>query len=251
VFDGDYLTVGVGYAYGPGYEGSDSYVAFPVAGLQGRLGGFTLSPRPAGLALDLINEASDSKIAFNLGPVARARFDRTKQIRDPAVLALGTRDMAVEVGGAAGVSISRITNPYDSLSFGVDVRKDVAGAHDGTVIQPSIMFLTPLAASTAVVLNISAEHVDDKYARYYFDVTPAGSRASGLPTYTARAGWKNATASLITFYDLDGNLANGGFALVGGVSYSRLLGNFARSPIVSLRGAKDQFLLGAGLAFTF
>ncbi len=251
VFDGDYLTIGAGYAYGPGYEGSDSYVAFPVLGVQGRLAGFTLSPRPAGLALDLINEGRDRKIGFNLGPVARARFDRNKQVRDPAVLALGKRDVAIEVGGTAGISINRITNPYDSLSFGVDVRKDVGGAHDGTVIQPTISFLTPLAASTAVVFNISAEHVDDKYAHYYYDVTPAGSLASGLPTYTARAGWKNATTSLITMYDLDGNLANGGFALVGAVSYSRLLGNFARSPIVSLRGAKDQFLIGAGIAFTF
>ncbi|MGF7171503.1 outer membrane scaffolding protein for murein synthesis (MipA/OmpV family) [Sphingobium xanthum] len=251
VFDGDYLTIGAGLAFGPGYEGSDSYVAFPVAGLQGRLAGFTISPRPAGLALDLINEPRDSRISFNLGPVARGRFDRTKQIRDPAVIALGKKDTAVEVGGTAGFSINRITNPYDSLSFGVDVRKDVAGAHRGTIVQPTVTFLTPLATSFAVALNVSADHVDSSYAHYYFDVTPAGAIASGLPAYTARAGWKSASTSLITFYDLDGNLANGGFALVGGLSYSRLLGNFARSPIVSLRGSKDQFLLGAGIAFTF
>jgi outer membrane scaffolding protein for murein synthesis (MipA/OmpV family) len=251
VFDGDYLTVGAGAAYVPGYEGSDSYVVTPVLGLQGRLGGFTISPRPAGAAIDLINEPSDAKIAFNLGPVTRVRFDRTKQIRDPAVSALGVLKTAIEVGATAGFSIGRITNPYDSLSFGADIRWDVNGAHKGRVIQPTITYLTPLAASFAVVLNVSAEHVDDKYAHYYYDVTPVGAAASGLPVYSARGGWKSAGASLVTFYDLDGNLANGGFALVGGLSYSRMLGNIARSPIVAQRGSKNQFMLGAGVAYTF
>lgn len=251
VFDGDYLMVGVGAAYGPGYEGSDSYVAFPVAGFQGRLLGLTVSPRPAGAAIDLVNEPGDRKIAITFGPVARARFDRNKQIRDPAVLALGKRDVAIEVGGTAGVAFNRITNPYDSLSFGVDVRKDVAGAHDGLIVQPSIGFLTPLSTGIGVMANVSADHVSDEYAHYYFDVTPAGAAASGLPRYTARGGWKSAAASLITMFDLDNNLANGGFSIVTGVSYSRLLGNFARSPIVSLRGEKNQFLMGAGIAFTF
>lgn len=251
VFDGDYLMVGVGYAYGPGYEGSDSYVAFPIAGFQGRLLGFTVSPRPAGAAIDLISEPSDRKIAFTFGPVARARFDRNRQIRDPAVLALGTRDVAIEVGGTAGVSFNRITNPYDSLSFGVDVRKDVAGAHDGVIVQPNIGYLTPLSTGIGVMATISADHVSDNYARYYFDVTPAGSAASGLPRYTARGGWKNASASLITMFDLDNNLANGGFSIVTGISYSRLLGNIADSPVVAIRGSRNQFLMGAGLAFTF
>jgi outer membrane protein len=251
VFDGDYLTIGAGGAYVPGYEGSDSYVVTPVVGLQGRLGGFTISPRPAGAAVDLINEPSDAKISFSLGPVTRVRFDRTKQIRDPAVSALGVLKTAIEVGANAGVSIGRITNPYDSLSFGADVRWDVNGAHKGMVIQPTITYLTPLSTSFAVVLNITAEHVDDKYAQYYYGVTPGGSAASGLPVYSAHAGWKNAGASLVTFYDLDGNLANGGFALVGGLSYSRMLGDIAKSPIVAQRGSRNQFMLGAGVAYTF
>jgi outer membrane scaffolding protein for murein synthesis (MipA/OmpV family) len=250
-FDGDYLTVGVGGAYGPGYEGSDSYVFFPVGAVQGRLGGIGISPRPAGVALDLINDPVDSKVTFNFGPVARGRFDRTRQIRDPIVQALGKRDTAIEVGATGGISFKGLTNPYDSLSFGVDVRWDVAGAHKGRAIQPTVSFMTPLSPAFAVAINASADYVDDKYADYYFGVTPAGAAASGLPAYDARSGWKTAGTSLVTFYDLDGNLANGGFALIGGVSYSRLLGNFARSPIVSERGSRDQFLIGAGIAFTF
>ncbi|MBO9671372.1 MAG: MipA/OmpV family protein [Sphingobium sp.] len=251
VFDGDYLTVGAGAAYGPGYEGSDSYVLFPVIGLQGSLGGLTISPRPAGLALDVVRDLPDSKVSFAFGPVARARFDRNRQVRDPVVFALGRRGIAVEVGANAGVNISKLTNPYDSLSIGVDVRWDVANVHKGTVIQPTVSYLTPLSKAFAAVLSLTAEHVDGNYARYYFDVTPSGSAATGLPVYTAHNGWKSAGLSLLTFYDLDHNLANGGFAVVGGVSYSRMLGNIARSPIISVRGAKAQWLMGAGVAYTF
>lgn len=251
VFDGDYLTIGAGVAYGPGYEGSDSYVLFPVAGLQGSVAGIAISPRPAGLALDFIKDRKDSKVGFALGPVARARFDRNRQIRDPAVYALGTRRMAIEVGANAGVSINRLTNPYDSLSFSVDMRWDVGAAYKGAVIQPTITYVTPLSTSFGVVLSLTAERVDDKYAHYYYDVTPAGSVASGLPVYSAHSGWKGAGLSLLTFYDLDHNLANGGFALVGGASYSRMLGNIARSPIIDQRGSRGQFLMGAGVAYTF
>ena len=54
VFDGDYLTVGVGVAYGPSYSGSDDYTAFVLPLVQGSLGGVDISPRAAGIALDFI-----------------------------------------------------------------------------------------------------------------------------------------------------------------------------------------------------
>lgn len=250
VFDGDFLTVGAGLAYGPSYEGADEQSVFPVGGVLGRVGPVTISPRPAGAALDLIPD-SGNKLSFSLGPVARARFGRTRNIKDPAIAALGTRKTAIELGGTAGVTLHRLTNPYDMLSFSLDVRWDVANAHRGTVVAPSLTYLTPLSRGSAVALNIAAEHVDTAYARYYFDVSPAGTIASGLPGYRARAGWKSAGATLTGVVDLDGNLLNGGFALVGGIAYTRLLGSVRDSPIVAERGAADQLYGALGVAFTF
>ncbi|MCE7795972.1 MipA/OmpV family protein [Sphingobium sufflavum] len=251
IFDGDYLTIGAGGAFGPSYEGSDDYVAFPAAAVMGRVAGVGIAARPAGLALDFINDPKDAKLSLQFGPVVRTRFDRNRQIKDPAVFALGKKDVAVEVGGNVGFSINRITNPYDSLTFSVDVRGDVAGAHEGFVIAPTATFQTPLSQGSFVALSISAEHVDDKYARYYYSVTPAGSQASGLRPYQARAGFKNVGAGLIGAYDLDGDLTNGGFAIFAGVNYSRMLGNFERSPVVADRGSPDQFTGAIGLGFTF
>ena len=251
VFDGDFLIVGGGVAYGPSYEGSDAYVAFPVPAIAGRLGGIGISPRPGGLALDFINDPRDAKFSFQLGPAARIRFDRNRQIKDPVVAALGKRGVAVEVGGNAGFSINRITNPYDSLTFGVDVRHDVAGAHDGLVIAPNASFQTPLSKGSFVAINVGAEHVDGKYARYYYSVTPGESLASGLPVYGARGGWKNVSVGTLAAIDLDGDLTNGGFSIFAGGNYSRLLGNFERAPVVSIRGTPDQFTGAVGIGYNF
>ncbi|MET0136875.1 MAG: MipA/OmpV family protein [Sphingobium sp.] len=251
VFDGDYLTIGAGGAYGPSYEGSDEYVFFPAAAVMGRIAGVGISPRPAGVALDFINDPKGEKLNLQFGPVVRTRFDRNRQIKDPAVFALGKRNVAVEVGGNVGITINAITNPYDSFTVGVDVRGDVANAHGGLVIAPTATFQTPLSRGSFVSLSVSAEHVDDSYARYYYSVSPAGSLASGLRPYEARAGWKNAGVGLIGAYDLDGDLTNGGFAIFAGVNYSRILGNFKRSPIVSDVGSADQLTGAVGIGFTF
>ncbi|CAN5243271.1 hypothetical protein BH10PSE13_BH10PSE13_25130 [soil metagenome] len=251
VFDDDFLIVGAAVAYGPSYEGSDAYVAFPLPAVAGKLGGIGIAPRPGGLALDFINDPRDAKFSFQLGPAARIRFDRNVQIKDPVVAALGKRKVAVEIGGNAGFSINRITNPYDSLTFGVDVRRDVAGAHEGVVIAPSASFLTPLSKGSFLALNVGAEHVDGKYARYYYSVTPGESLASGLPVYAARSGWKNVSAGLIGGIDLDGDLTNGGFSVFAGGNYSRLLGDFKRTPVVSIRGTPDQFVGAIGIGYTF
>ncbi len=251
VYDGDYLTVGAGIGYGPSYEGSDDDVVFPVGAINGRLGGIAITARPAGLALDLIPDRKDAKVGFSLGPVVRARFDRHSDIRDDVVRRLGKRDIAVEAGANAGITGYRLLNPYDSLTLSADIRWDVAGAHKGRVIAPAISYVTPVSRAAAVILALSAEHVDRDYARYYFSVTPAGSAASGLPVYDAGRGWKNAGGALLATYDLDGDLTNGGFALYGGVSYARLLGDARRSPIVSDRGSANQVVGMIGVGYTF
>lgn len=251
VFDGTYLTLGVGAAIGPSYEGSDDYVVFPVPAVQGKIGGIGIAPRPGGLALDLIDDPADARVSFQIGPVARMRFDRNRQVEDDVVRRLGKRDVAVELGGNVGVSLNRITNPYDSLTFSVDVRHDVAGAHDSIVVAPGLTFQTPVSRGAFVALNASAEHVSDRYARYYFSVSPAGSTASGLPRFDADGGWKSVGAGLAGAVDLDGDLTNGGFAIFAAANYSRLLGDFKDAPTTSIRGSANQFVGAIGIGYTF
>lgn len=251
VFDGDYLTVGAGIAVGPSYEGSDNYTISPLPVVLGSIGGIDFQPRGPGIAFDFIPDRKDAKVDFILGPVVRARFDRQNSIKDPVVRSLGKLDFAVEVGPFAGIQVNRVLNPYDSLTAQVDVRWDVAGAHEGMVVYPSLTYFTPLSRSVVTSLAVSAEHVDDNYADYYFSISPAGTAASGLPTFAATGGWKNVGVTSLTAIDLDGDVTNGGFSLIFLGSYSRMLGDPKRSPVTSIRGSANQFFGALGVGYTF
>lgn len=252
VFDGDWLTVGLGGAYGPSYEGSDDMVLFPAPLAQGSVGGFDFGARGPGLYVDLIRDGdSDSNVKIVAGPLVRVRMDRNSRIKDPVVKLLGKRDVAVEVGATAGISFAKVLNPYDNLTVSSDIQWDVAGAHDGRLISPAVSYSTPLSKAIFTNLTVSAVHVDGNYADTYFSVDPAGSAASGLPVFDAKGGWKSYGASLLAGVDLSGDITDGGWGLYGLVNYSRLTGDAKRSPITSLRGDADQWLFAAGISYTF
>ena len=251
VFDGDYLTAGIGVAVGSSYEGSDDYTISPLPVVLGSFGGIDFQPRGPGIAFDFIPDREGAKVDFIFGPVVRARFDRQNSIKDPVVRSLGELDFAVEVGPFAGIQINRVLNPYDSLTAQVDLRWDVAGAHDGMVVFPSLTYFTPLSRSVFTSLSVSGEYVDDNYADYYFSISPAGSAASGLPTFTATSGWKNIGLTTLTAVDLDGDATNGGFSLIFLGSYSRMLGDPKRSPVTSIRGSANQLFGAIGVGYTF
>jgi MipA family protein len=251
VFDGDYLTIGAGAVYNTSYEGSDNYDLSVIPLVQGSLLGIGISPRPGGVALDFIPDGPDAKVGFSLGPSIRVRRNRTNDIKDDVVERLGELDTAVEVGANAGVSFYKMLNPYDSLTFSAEARWDVAGAHEGRTISPSISYFTPLSKGAFVRVAVSAEHADDDYADYYFSVSPEGSAASGLPVFDADGGWKSLGATVLGGLDLDGDATNGGFALFALGGYSRLVGDFEDSPLVSIRGDADQWTIGGGIGYTF
>ena len=250
VFEGDWLTVGVGALYGPSYEGSDDEKVTVLPVVQGKLFGIGIGMRPAGLALDVIDDGG-KPVSFSFGPSARLRSNRTGNIKDPVVERLGKLKRAIEVGASAGVSFNKVLNPYDSLSIGADVRWDVNGAHRGMVIDPAINYFTPLSRGIAVNVGIDAEHASDKYMDYYYSISPAGSAVSGLPAFQARGGWLRVGGSLLAAFDLNGDLQDGGFSVIALGTYQRLLNDAARSPIVSIRGSRNQWSVGGGLAYTF
>ena len=251
IYDGDNVTVGVGALYMPSYEGSDDQVLSAAPMLRGSLSGFNFITPGAGLQVDLIREAKGARTDFQLGPVVKLNFNRTRQIKDPVVKRLGELDMAVEVGGVVVVRQSGVLNPYDGLGASVTVRNDVAGVSDGLVINPVVSYTTPLSRGIFAAAALSANHVDDKYMRTYFGVTPAGAAASGLPVYTPKGGWKDVNATLMALFDLSGDLTDGGLGLGVMANYGRIVGPAADSPIVRDRGSRDQWTGAVGITYTF
>ena len=249
--DPNSLTIGIGGAYLPSYEGSDDYVASPIGFAFGKVGGFGFATRGTALTLDIIPDDNDAPFAFDLGPLVNLRLDRTSRIKDTRVRALGKLDEAIEIGGWAGVRKQRLLHQYDNLGVRLSYQKDVSGEHRSSILTPAVEYQTPVSTKTAVSLSLQAERVGDGYARTYFGITPAGALASGLPAYDVDGGWKNWRASMLVGQALTGDLRNPALSMFGGVAYSRMLGDFARSPIVSTAGDRDQYFATVGLAYTF
>lgn len=245
----DTLTLAGGIGITADYEGSDDYRLIPVAAVRGRYHGIAFTSRGAYLYVDVIPRGT-GKIDFEFGPVVGARFNKRRHIHDDVVERLPKTNTAIEVGGFAGIGLNGLTNPYDRLGFRVDVLHDLANAHQSTVISPTIEFSTPVSRTTYVGLNTGLEFVSNKYADYYYSITPAGSIASGLPVFDADGGLKAWKAGLLVNQSLSGDLLHG-FSIFGTGQYSRLQGDFKRSPIVSQRGNANQWLGAIGLAYTW
>jgi outer membrane protein len=252
VFAGDWVTVGIGGGYAPSYEGSDDYVLFPAPLAQGSVGGFDFGARGPGLYVDLIADGnSDSTVKFLAGPLFRVRLDRNSKIKDPVVRTLGKEDVAIELGATAGIAFSKVLNPYDTLTISGDIQWDVAKAHRGRLITPTVSYSTPLSKAIFTNLSLSATHVDNNYADTYFSIDAAGNAASGLPVFEADGGWKSYGATLLGGVDLSGDARDGGWGVFALGSYSKLSGDAKRSPVTSIRGDDDQWFFAAGVSYTF
>ena len=245
----DTVTIGAGAAYIPDYEGSDDYRIIPAAAIRGRVSGISFFTRATYLYVDVIPRG-EGNLEFDVGPIAGVRLNRTGKIKDDFVDRLPELNTAVEVGGFVGVTYHGLTNPYDALSFRVDVVKDVANAHGSTLVTPTIDFGTPLSRFTYVGASLSAEWAGGGYADYYYSITPAEALASGLPAYDADGGFKNWRLGLLINQSISGDLTHG-FSIFGTGSYSRLSGDFKDSPVVHDRGSAGQWLAAVGLAYTF
>ncbi len=251
VFTGDYAIIGVGVGSIPTYEGSSHSRIMPVPGAMGRVRGVEFRVVGPSLTLDLIKGKPGAKVGIAFGPTVRYRFNRSGKSRDEVVDRLGKLKGVIELGVSAGVAIKRVLSKYDILSVGVSARWDASGRGSGVIVTPAATYLLPVSKAQVVGALVSAELVDQRFARYNYSVTAAASAASGLPEYSAKGGLKSTSAGLFTARDLSGNILDGGLSIGAGVHYTRLHGSAANTPITRLRGSRNQWIIGGGLAYTF
>ena len=245
----DTLTVGLGGAVVPDYEGSDDYRVIPAGAIRGQVSGIAFTSRGAYLYVDVVPR-SGGKFDFNAGPVVGFRLNKRRHIHDDVVELLPRTKTAIEAGGFVGVSLHGLTNPYDTLALRLDVIHDIGSAHKSTVLSPNIELSTPLSRRTYASANLGMEFVSNRFADYYYSISPAASAASGLPVFNAGGGLKNWKAGLLLNQSVTGDLLHG-FSVFGLGQYSRLVGDFKRSPIVSERGSASQWIGALGVAYTW
>ncbi len=250
----DYFAIAGGVITVPSYNGSDERNVLPAFYFRGRYKGFAFSTRGTNFQVDLVRQKRGQKTDIKFGPIINLRSDRTGRIKDPQVEALGDRKMAVELGISAGITHTGVvTSGYDQVGVRVVGLKDISGRHGSWVVSPTIDYGTPLSKRAYIGVSASMNVYGKGFGRYYFDVDPVGSAASGLPVYTG-AGQK-VTAGKYTLgvagaYGLSGDLRKG-LVLIGGAQYGRLTSRYGDSPIVDIAGSRDQWLFGGGLAYQF
>ena len=251
--DGDSVTVGAGGVYLNDYEGSDHYVWRAAPGAIGSIGGYSFTVAGNRASVDLIRNKPGPTWDIQAGPIGVVNLNRSSlsAIDDRRVRALGKRPIAIELGGFVGIGKTGVvTSDYDRLSFSVSYRKGVSGAHRAAIWTPTINYFTPLSTRAAVGLFASADYAERGYGKAYFDVDAAQSLASGLPVFTTRGGWKDWSVGTLGTVALTGDLLHG-FKIVGGGTYTRMLNDFGRSPLVSIAGNRGQWVGVLGLAYTF
>ncbi len=246
------VTIGVGAATLPDYEGADENSVTPGAIVVGKVAGHDFFTRGTQLYFNLVPSKSGPGTNFELGVIGAARLDRTGEVKDLRVRALGKLGTAWEAGGYVGITrTGLITSDFDTLTVRVAYVRDVSNVHDSYVVTPQIYYATPLSRSTLVSIGASADYVGKGYGRTYFAVSPSGSLASGLPAYAIDdGGWKRYSVTAFALQSLTGDLRRG-LGVGGGVMYGRLLGKYKRSPIVSDAGDAKQLSAAIGLTYTF
>lgn len=248
---GNMVTLSLGAAYGPDYEGSNDYRFIPGAFVRADLGDVSIVTRGLKLYVDIAPNRDGPGLQFDGGPIAGVKLSRTGDVADPRVDALPELKTAIEVGAYAGLTYKGLTNPFDRLSFRLDAVKDVNGAHGDWVVTPSLDFSTPLSLRTFAGLSASIDIVGDDYADYYFGITPSDALLHPeLTAYDPDGGIKSYTIGLLLGQSLEETLLEG-WSLFGTVNYKRMLGDAADSPLVADFGARTQWFVAAGIGYTF
>jgi len=251
--DRDIVTVGIAAGFMGDYEGAKHHSLTPIPGAIGTAGGHDFAIIGNRASFNLIRTPDGPVWSVQAGPLVAVNFNRAArgQIDNPQVRALPKRDVTVEAGGYLGITKTGVlTSRHDRLSLSVSYRHDIFGVHGSAIVTPNLQYFTPLSRRTAVVAFVSADHVGNGYMASYFNITPADSVASGLRVYDGRGGWKNWTVGMAGTVALSGDLLHG-WKLVGGATYSRLIGDAAASPVVRDVGSANQWLGAVGIAYTF
>lgn len=219
------INLGAGGVYAPDYEGSDRNRAraFPFVRIAYK-DVFEFNGRE--LRVPLMHTRDDS---FTVGFLGQWKGRRKESDNRPDLTGLGDIGPAIELGGFVRWQLRY-------LWLGMTVAQDVAGAHKGYEINWAMGTKLPLTRSLRVTIGADATYASRKYMERYFGITQTQYYYSGLPVYSADAGFKDVGVNAGLTLALTEH-----WSLSGGGRYARLLNDAADSPLVRERGSANQY----------
>lgn len=134
----DSITIGLGVGVTTSYDGASDYRVIPGGTLRGTVSGHDFQLNGLQIFVDAIPNDPSRAIDIEFGPVAGIGFNRTGDVSDDRVAALGELDTAIELGARGSIGKRGVFNRTDKLALAVTGVWDVAGAHGSQVISPSL-----------------------------------------------------------------------------------------------------------------
>lgn len=227
------LTLGAGAGLVPDYEGSDDWEIRPLPVIRADWRDTLFVD---GLSAGVRTRFADDRVT--VGAIARYDFGRDES-DNGALRGLGDVDGSVELGGF-------VRGQVDIFTAGLTVVQDVAGGHDGLLAEGEIGIAVPVDRRIRLTAMASATYADDSYMQSLFGVDAAQAARSGYTAFDPSGGIKDVGLSAGGTYLVTDRISIG-----TRLSYTRLLGDAADSPIVDQAGSADQIagILFVGYAF--
>jgi len=234
--EGNLVAVGVG-GY-PDYIGSDDYSLGAIP-----LGRYVYwGKRDITLVGNTLNVSLLSESGWRLGPSGMLRFGRS-DVSDDVVDRVHEIDPSIDLGAFVGYTWVG-DDPRKLLGSSAWALADVTDGHGGWTAGANIYGAYPVLQALTLAGGVAATYGSGSYMNTYFGVTPADAQASGLGVYQADAGIRDVRGWLVALVHLSPR-----WTLGAGVGYSWLADEAGRSPIVSDRGSRNQWIYGAGAMF--
>ena len=208
---GDHISIGIGGAYMPAYQGAKKYRFQPLPAIDIQFDRFFVNFQD-GIGANLFDSESVT-VGVGLTPAVGYRAKDAPP---------GIGKLSLGLGARGFVKLRQFG--FEATLGGTKI---LAGSTKGFVVDAGLSY--PVMISEKLTLNpsIGTTYGDRKHNNRYFGVTAQQSLASGLPQFRAGSGFIDAKADLGLQYRLTDRI---GVGVVGGVT--RLLGDVKDSPIV-------------------
>jgi len=234
--------VGLGVGSVPDYEGSDTNKGMIApfgrynwaSGRYISLGGTANAESAARLKLNVLTKDT----AWELGPVLQYRAERS-DVDNNKVDRMKDVNSATEAGAFLGWKADR-------LSLSTTYVTDVSDEYNGDVWYFNGYYDIPVDEQFKLTLGAYTTWASDDYMDTYFGVNGGDSARSGLPTYRADSGIKDAGMLLIGHYKF-----NQAWGVAGLVNYTRMLNDAEDSPLVKKVGDENQFKALVAVTYSF
>jgi MipA family protein len=229
------VTIGAEGRVVPSFNGSKSYGIIPIPLFDVSKVG---SPARFSAPLDGFGFAIFDTGQFQVGPSFKVDWGR-RESSDGALRGLGNVDWTLEAGAFAQYWITPWLRARAELRQGIGGEKGLISDLTADVVVPITSQVT-ISGGPRMTLESTAA------VSPTFSITQTQSINSGLPIYDAHGGVYSYGAGAQVRYAWSRQWAIYVFG-----EYYRLVGDPAHSPLVTVRGSRDQLQTGIGLAYSF